>query len=100
MFQESERRARNPAREWVETQRYRILERLYVVTDAEPGGAVGMRRLADDLGLAVSACRAAVQDLARLGFVEPDDAGSTVHLTRCGKEYIQRGAWRRRSIRD
>lgn len=82
-----------------ERQRYEVLERLYLVAGEGCEHALIEVRALDDFGLPDDALGGVVEDLERLGYLARDAASERYGLTERGVEYLQRGAWRRSSIR-
>jgi Mn-dependent DtxR family transcriptional regulator len=100
MCNDAPTRRRDPGLERLEQQRYQVLEQVYLLCEGAENGGADVRRFAAEMEVAVESNRAAIEDLARLGLLSMDPVVGEVRLTPRGCEYIQRGAWRRRTVRE
>jgi Mn-dependent DtxR family transcriptional regulator len=98
MVDEWRKRERNQEVERRERLRYEVLERLYVLAGEGSETAVGTA--ATELSLEEQGFASMVHDLELLGYLERTERGARCRLTPRGIEYLQRGAWRRRSVRN
>lgn len=100
MLQTVSERSRREEAEREERERYRVLAWIYQVVGEDCDTTAQAEEVADDLALPREDVVRAVAHLARQGYLQRPGAGSRVCLTEQGLEYLQRGAWRRRSVRD
>jgi len=100
MCNDAPSRRRDHGIERLEQQRYQVLEQVYLLSEGVESGGADIRRFAEEMEVAVDANRSAIEDLARLGLLRMDPVAGQVRLTPRGCEYIQRGAWRRRTVRE
>jgi hypothetical protein len=80
--------------------RYRFLERLYLLTGADCKMVAYDWQIEQELGLAMGDVEYLVGELERLGYLKRFGGGSQMCISERGIEYLSRGAWRRRSIRN
>jgi DNA-binding IclR family transcriptional regulator len=92
-------RRRNLEEEEVERRRYAFLEQVYLITGADCDRRIDLSELETELGLSVQANETIVADLTRLGYLDRIPEGEFC-LTPKAVAFLQREAWRRRSIRD
>ncbi len=83
-----------------EQRRYTLLEQLYLLTGENCEHAVSPEELERELDTAAAIPVPLIEDLVRLGYVQYSGTGSKICITANGIKYLQRDAWRRRSIRD
>ena len=83
-----------------ERLRYSYLERLYLLTGPECERAVTTPEVEENLGLPPALVASLTEDLTRLGYLRWDTSGMRICITSAGVEYMQRRAWRRRTVRD
>lgn len=77
-----------------------MLERLYLLAGSCPEHIAAERDIENQLGFSLDGLTTVVADLERLGYLARHRDGSGLCITDRGIEYVRRGAWRRRSIRD
>lgn len=92
-------RARNEENERRERLRYELLERLYLLTGADPATVVSATAIEDELALPADAVAGLLDDLALLGYVAVHDDPPRIRLTPQAIAYLQTKAWRRRTVR-
>jgi Mn-dependent DtxR family transcriptional regulator len=95
----SVQRHRNFDEEAVEKHRYAFLESVYLLTGPDCENPVSPAELEIELGASPDTQQSVVHDLVRLGYLTQEDDGGLC-LTARAVEFLQRDAWRRRSIRD
>lgn len=96
MLGERERRSRDTERERQERLRYNYLERLYLLTGADCEFVAYRWQVEEELG----ELEPVSEDLERLGYVCRFDDGAAMCITPRGVDYLRKGAWRRRSVRQ
>ncbi len=99
MLQPVSERLRREAAEREERQRYRVLAWIYQVVGENCETPAEAGEVADEMGLSRDDVVRAIAHLARQGYLRHAGAESRACLTEKGVEYLQRGAWRRRSVR-
>jgi hypothetical protein len=100
MLQEGPGVERNPDEEARERERYVLLEQLYLLTGTDCETTVDPEELRAELGPSPVEDPRVIDDLVRLGYARTIGADGRICLTLDGLEYLQQGAWRRRSVRD
>lgn len=95
----SVRRQRNLDDEAVQKHRYAFLESVYLLTGPDCRNRVRPTELEAELGASPESQRSVVHDLVSLGFLSEQVDGALC-LTPRAVDFLQRDAWRRRSIRD
>jgi hypothetical protein len=94
------RKLRDVSSERQERLRYEVLERLYLLAGSCPGYIAAESDLETQLSFSLDGLATVVADLERLGYLTRSDDGTQLCITDHGLDYLRRGAWRRRSIRD
>jgi hypothetical protein len=74
-----------------------VLQHVYTITTERPG--FPPHRIADDLALARGEAAEIIGHLIDIGFLERLPGSLAIRLTPQGSDYIERLAWRRRSVR-
>jgi len=93
-------RVRDTAREEHERRRYELLERIYLLTGTNCQRGVYVQEITEQFGGGSAADAALADDLVRLGLLRRLGQQPHLCITRRGVEFMQRRAWRRRSVRD
>jgi hypothetical protein len=93
-------RVRDAAREERERRRYELLERIYLLVGTDCQHGVCAHEMAEQFGGGCRGDLAHLRDLARLGLLRCLGDDTRFCMTRRGVSFMQRVAWRRRSIRD
>lgn len=83
-----------------ERQRYLVLDWVYANTGPSCDRRVNASVAAEETRLGPEEVFRSIEYLADRGYVRYVGPGPQVCITREGLEYLQRRAWRRRSIRD
>ncbi len=94
------RAVRDLEQESWEQRRYALLEQLYLLTGENCERAVSPEQIETELDTAAAIPAPLIEDLVRLGYVRPRGTGKEICLAEKGVKYLQRDAWRRRSVRD
>jgi Mn-dependent DtxR family transcriptional regulator len=100
MFSKEPVRQRDEERERRERQRYQVLEWVYSHAVSDGDRSVQGQTMAEELDFSFEEVYRNLEYLASHGYLRYADVGPQVCLTREGVEYLQRRAWRRRSICD
>lgn len=100
MLQEPETRERDLEAEWREQRRYALLERLYLLTGDDCSTAISDWQMETELGVPREEAASLTNDLVQSKYMAFMGEGQRVCITEKGIEYLQTGAWRRRSIRE
>jgi hypothetical protein len=79
--------------------RYDFLERVYLLVGANCDAGVSREEIEEQFGHIGTDPLMLVSELASLGYLRLTEHPQVVCLTRQGIEYLQRDAWRRRTIR-
>jgi hypothetical protein len=82
-----------------ERESFIVLQHLYTLADADPKHAVQCSRIAADLGFHRTGCGPLVEHLISVGCLAWATPGHEVSITPMGVDYIERLAWRRRTVR-
>jgi hypothetical protein len=85
--------------ERLEQLRYVFLAKLYLLTGSDCTYIVTPREMETLLETPAEAYLPLIEELVRLGYVRRAGRGGAVAITEKGIEYMQTGAWRRRSLR-
>jgi hypothetical protein len=93
-------RRRNPTDEAREREMYRILSHVAACTRGDCTLRVLCSRVADALQIRRLEAAALIEELIRADFCEDGGAGPSVRLSTRGRDYLERHAGRRRSVRD
>lgn len=83
-----------------ERMRYRVLEYLYLLAGENCASVIHDSQIEQELGIPLTEVEAVASDLERLGFLQRFAEGTRLGITETGADYLSRGAWRRRSIRN
>lgn len=83
-----------------ERRRYAFLEQLYLLTGENCERAISPREIETQMETPAAAHRSEVEDLVRRGYVQYAGRGGEICVTEKGIRYLQKDAWRRRSVRD
>lgn len=89
----------SPEQERRERESFVVLQHLYTLSDANPAESLPSGRIRDALGFSEPGFGELVEHLATVGYVTRIGGGSLLSITPAGAEYIERLAWRRRSVR-
>lgn len=100
MMEHPTRKMRDPEEEDWERRRYAFLEQLYLLTGDNCERGVSPGEVEVHLETSVAAHVREVEDLVRLGYVQHVGSGGEICITEKGIGYLQKDAWKRRSIRD
>lgn len=92
---------REPSRDQERREResFVVLQHAYTLSDADPSASLPYARLGEDLGFAEPHFGDLVAHLVGVGYLARVGAGSLLSITPAGIDYIERLAWRRRSVR-
>jgi hypothetical protein len=82
-----------------ERERFRVLAHIRTCTDESGEHGVLCSCLADDLGLLRLEATELIEDLVICGLLDDSVSGPRVRITVRGREYLDRVAGRRRSVR-
>ena len=86
--------------ERMEQRRYDVLAKLYLLTGTDRTNGITPQEMETQLDVSPDTYLPLIEDLTRLGYVRHVGSGGAVAITEKGVEYMQRAAWRRRSIRS
>ncbi|CAN5829999.1 hypothetical protein BH23GEM3_BH23GEM3_03430 [soil metagenome] len=100
MIYEPETRERDLEAEWREQRRYALLERLYLLTGDDCSAVVYDRQMEAELGVPGEEAASLTDELIQLRYLAHIGEGQQVCITEKGLAFLQKGAWRRRSIRE
>lgn len=93
------RRMRDYEVERRERESFILLQHAYTLAEANPEAILSGAHMVDDLGFARDAGLRLIEHLVREGYFTDHGTGPRISISRQGIEYIERFAWRRRSIR-
>lgn len=82
-----------------ERESFIVLQHLHNLRGEATDEARLCSRVERDLGFEPGACAELVEHLVRVGFATTSGPGDHLWITPAGAEYIERLAWRRRSVR-
>lgn len=91
--------ARDPGREQIERDAFRMLEHAYRVSGASSSVAVLGSRVADALRLERGYALGIIEHLVQEGYLTYDPQGPSISISTHGVLYVESAAWRRRSVR-
>ena len=95
------RRGRDYQAERRERDSFVLLQHVYTVTEGSPTEVVRGRRIAEELCFANDEIGELIEHLVRVGyFSRCSGDGDPISITPLGAEYIERLAWRRRTVRE
>ncbi len=83
-----------------ERHRYAVLEQLYLLTGEDCEHAVSPGEIETQMEMPAATQLPVVRDLVRMGYMQYAGSGGNICLTEKGVRYLQKDAWRRRSVRD
>ncbi|HET7274438.1 MAG TPA: hypothetical protein VFI91_04635 [Longimicrobiaceae bacterium] len=86
-------------REALERNSFIVLQHLNVVTGGDPESLAHLWRIADALGLPRPEIEEISAHLHERRFCVCSDTGPLISITDEGVNYLEHGAWRRRSVR-
>lgn len=82
-----------------ERESFILLQHAYTLSEGESGVAIPADRLGHELGFGADQLAALVRHLERVGYLAVEGGGRRAAVSPAGVEYIERLAWRRRSVR-
>lgn len=93
------RRMRDYEAERRERESFILLQHAYTLAEGSPEATLSGAQMADALGLPQDEARRLIEHLVWEGYFTDLGAGPRISIARQGIEYIERLAWRRRSVR-
>lgn len=83
----------------MERESFVVLQHMYTLSGGDDGAAVALPRVSGELGFEAPRFTRLIDHLAAVGHVSPIAGGTFAAITAAGVDYIERLAWRRRSVR-